>query len=71
MIYPICQQGTNKPPTLYSIMESSVNYDSDEPRKIKDMWQKARTYIFNFDYILTDNVSHETYSFNAVFSTVR
>lgn len=64
MIYPICQQGTNMPPTLYSIMQSLVNYDSDEPSKIKDMWQKARTYIFNFDYILTENVSHETFEHN-------
>ena len=61
MIYPICQQGNNLPPTLYSIMQSLVNYDSDEPSKIKDMWQKARDYIFNFDYVLSTNVSRETF----------
>ena len=64
MIYPICQQGNNLPPTLYSIMQSLVNYDSDEPSKIKDMWQKAREYIFNFDYVLTNNVSRETFEHN-------
>lgn len=64
MIYPILQQGNNLPPTLYSIMQSLVNYDTDEPRKIKDMWQKAREYIFNFDYDLTNNVSHETFEHN-------
>lgn len=64
MIYPILQQGNNLPPTLYSIMQSLVNYDTDEPRKIKDMWQKAREYIFNFDYVLTNNVSHETFEHN-------
>lgn len=65
MIYPILQQGNNNlPPTLYSIMQSLVNYDTDEPRKIKDMWQKAREYIFNFDYTLTNNVSRETFEHN-------
>ena len=64
MIYPICHQGNNLPPTLYSIMQSLVNYDSDEPSKIKDMWQKAREYIFNFDYVLTNNVSRETFEHN-------
>lgn len=64
MIYPICQQGNNLPPTLYSIMQSLVNYDTDEPSKIKNMWQKAREYIFNFDYVLTNNVSRETFEHN-------
>ena len=64
MIYPILQQGNNLPPTLYSIMQSLVNYDTDEPSKIKDMWQKAREYIFNFDYVLTNNVSCETFEHN-------
>ena len=64
MIYPICQQGNNLPPTLYSIMQSLVNYDTNEPSKIKDMWQKAREYIFNFDYVLTNNVSRETFEHN-------
>lgn len=64
MIYPICQQRNNLPPTLYSIMQSLVNYDTDEPSKIKDMWQKARIYIFNFDYVLTNNVSRETFEHN-------
>lgn len=65
MIYPILQQGNNLPPTLYSIMQSLVNYyDTDAPSKIKDMWQKAREYIFNFDYVLTNNVSRETFEHN-------
>lgn len=64
MIYPILQQGNNLPPTLYGIMQSLVNYDTDEPSKLKDMWQKARKYIFNFDYVLTNNVSRETFEHN-------
>lgn len=64
MIYPILRQGNNLPPTLYSIMQSLVNYDTDETSKIKDMWQKAREYIFNFDYVLTNNVSREAFEHN-------
>ena len=64
MIYPICCQGINLPPTIYSIMQSLVNYDNSEPSKIKDMWKKARAYIFNFNYTLTNNVSRETFEHN-------
>lgn len=59
---PNCQ----KPPTLYSILETIVNPDVDlnnpAPEvKIKDLAKEGRTTIFNFDYPLSNNVSREKF----------
>lgn len=50
-----------KPPTLYSLLESIVNYGKDEKQKIKDLAKYGRTTIFDFDYPLSDNVSKEDF----------
>lgn len=42
------------PPTLYSIMESMVNYDNPEPVKIKDLSIYAKEKIFDFDYPINE-----------------
>ena len=64
MIYPICQQWNDLPPTIYSIMQSIVNFNNADTVKISDMWQNARVKIFDFNYPLTQNVSHETFEHN-------
>lgn len=64
MIYPIFQQGNDLPPTLYSIMESIVNFNNGDKSKITNLWQKARVRIFDFNYPLTENVSRETFEHN-------
>jgi hypothetical protein len=50
-----------KPPTLYAIMNSIVNYGKEDKEKIKDLAKYARTEIFDFDYPLTDNISKEDF----------
>ena len=42
------------PPTLYSIMESMVNYDNPDPVKIKDLSTQAKSKIFDFYYPVSD-----------------
>lgn len=51
------------PPTLYSIMESMVNYDVDEEDqvKIKDLPSQARNKIFNFSYPLSSTVNRSEF----------
>lgn len=67
MFYPIfLPPNCQKPPTIYSILESIVNPDVDlnDPApevKIKDLAKVGRTTIFNFDYPLTNNISRETF----------
>lgn len=49
------------PPTLYSLLESIVNYGKDDKTKIKDLAKVGRTEIFDFDYDLTDRLTHEEF----------
>lgn len=47
------------PPTLYSIMESMVNYERDDEDKvkIKDLAEYSRSKIFDFYYPLSSTIS--------------
>lgn len=53
---PIVNNNLELPPTIYSIMESIVNYGQEEKTKIINLSGIARTTIFNFNYPLSDNV---------------
>lgn len=43
----------NIPPTIYSILNSIVNYENEEPVKIKDLAEYGREKIFDFNYPLS------------------
>lgn len=53
----------NKPPTLYSVLNSIVNGDKneDEYTKIKDLAKEGRSTIFNFDYPLSQYIEKEKF----------
>ena len=66
MFYPFLPPNCQKPPTIYTILESIVNPDVDlnEPApevKIKDLAKAGRSTIFNFDYPLTSNITREKF----------
>ena len=66
MFYPFLTPNCNKPPTIYTILESIVNpeVDLNDPApdvKIKDLAKAGRGTIFNFDYPLSSNVSRENF----------
>lgn len=61
LLFPQIPTNCEKPPTIYTILESIVNYGKDEKTKIRDMAKVGRTTIFNFDYPLTDNISKEKF----------
>lgn len=66
MFYPFLPPNCNKPPTIYTILESIVNPDVDlnspAPKvKIKDLAKAGRQTIFNFDYPLTSNITKEKF----------
>lgn len=50
-----------RPPTLYSLLQSIVNYGKDEQTKIKDLAKAGRTKIFDFDYPLSDKITKENF----------
>ena len=50
-----------KPPTVYSLLESIVNYGKDNKTKIKDLAKNGRTTFFDFDYELSENITKEKF----------
>lgn len=54
----------NKPPTLYSLLESIVNYGKTEKTKIKNLAKNGRTKVFDFDYPLSTNIDKATFETN-------
>lgn len=50
-----------RPPTLYSLLQSIVNYGKEEQTKIKDLASAGRTTIFDFDYPLSDKITKEDF----------
>ena len=66
MLYPILPTDNDKPPTLYAILNSIVNYDkvSDEQVKIKNLTREGRYKIFDFYYPLSSKVNKEEFEIN-------
>lgn len=51
----------DEPPTIYSLLNSYVNYDNDNPVKIKDLAKSGREMFFDFDYPLAEGLSKEDF----------
>lgn len=50
-----------RPPLLYDLMNSMVNFGQEEKIKIKNLSSVARETIFDFDYPLSTNVNKEDF----------
>ena len=63
LIYPFLPPNCNKPPTLYSVLNSIVNGNKEEDQytKIKDLAKEGRSTIFNFDYPLSQYIEKEKF----------
>lgn len=48
-----------RPPTIYSFLNSIVNYGKVEKTKITDLAKEGRSEIFDFEYPLTSNLTRE------------
>ena len=51
----------DEPPTVYSLLNSYVNFANDTPVKIADLAKAGRAAFFDFDYPLTDKISREDF----------
>ena len=51
----------NDPPTIYSLLNSYVNFDKKEQTKIKDLANAGRSMFFDFDYPLSTHVTKEKF----------
>lgn len=50
-----------KPPTIYSFLNSYVNYNAEEKTAVYDLAVTGRGCIFDFDYSLTDRLTKEEF----------
>lgn len=50
-----------RPPKLYNLLESIVNYGKADKTKIKNLAKESRTTIFDFDYPLSNKVKKEDF----------
>ena len=53
-----------KPPTIYSILNSIANYDSEEKTKIRDLAKVTHDKIFDFDYELSETLNKDEFEIN-------
>lgn len=51
----------DRPPRLYDLLESIVNYGKEDKTKIKNLAQESRSFIFDFDYPLSEKVDKEKF----------
>lgn len=49
------------PPTIYSLLNSYVNYDNPDPVKISNLASAGRSMFFDFNYTLTDKITKEDF----------
>ena len=63
MFYPFLPNNCDLPPTIYSILDSIVNFGKPENEKIKvpQLSENGRSTIFNFDYPLSSKVDKEKF----------
>lgn len=50
-----------KPPTIFSLLQSIVNYEKAEKTKIKDLAKEGRIVFFDFEYTLNENIKKEDF----------
>ena len=50
-----------RPPRLYDLLESIVNYGKVDKTKIKNLAKESRNVIFDFDYPLSEKVDKEKF----------
>lgn len=51
----------NIPPTIYSLLNSYVNFENPNPVAIKNLASVGRGMIFDFDYPLADGITNEQF----------
>ena len=61
IFYPRLPRDCNLPPTIYSLLESIVNFGEEEKTSISNLAKSGRSAFFDFEYPLTENIDKETF----------
>mgnify|MGYP003304081239 CR=1 FL=1 len=59
--FPCIPNDITEPPTLYSLLESIVNFDEENKVKIKNLAKEGRQVIFDFEYPLSTHIEKEDF----------
>lgn len=58
---PFLPNNCSKPPTIYSLLESIVNYGQETKTSVSNLAKAGRTTFFDFEYPLSENVNKEDF----------
>lgn len=61
LFYPRLTNDCDLPPTIYSILDSIVNFGEEEETPIKNLAKEGRGEIFDFDYPLSTHINKEDF----------
>lgn len=61
VMFPYLPNVLQEPPTLYSLLNSIVNFDEEEQTKIKDLAESGRSTIFDFSYPLSTKINKKDF----------
>lgn len=61
LFYPRLPNDCDLPPTIYSILDSIVNFGEEEETPIKNLAKEGRGEIFDFDYPLSTHINREDF----------
>lgn len=61
LLVPRIPHDNPKPPTIYALLNSIVNFGKEEQIKISELAKNGRDKIFDFTYPLTNNISKEDF----------
>ena len=61
MFSPLFVPTDDRPPTIYDLLDSIVNYGKEEETKIRDLANAGRSVIFNFNYPLSTKVNKKDF----------
>lgn len=61
LFFPFIPTTNEKPVTIYSILNSYVNYGAETQTKISNLANAGRSIIFDFDYTLSEQITKEDF----------
>lgn len=61
MFSPLFVPTDDRPPTIYDLLDSIINYGKEEETKIRDLANAGRSVVFNFNYPLSTKINKQDF----------
>lgn len=61
LFYPMLPRNCNLPPTVYSLLESCVNFGNENQVTKSELASNGRQYFFDFNYPLSSHITKEEF----------